>query len=67
MPEAQVDLAGLYVARDVPADASALITGEEPDDASYAWPVTIALGVFTLLFGWAFAIAIRRDWLRPKA
>ncbi len=63
VPEGRVELAGIYAARDVPDGAYALITGEDPDDASYAWPVTIALGVFTLLFGWAFVIAVRRDWL----
>jgi hypothetical protein len=63
VPEDRVELAGIYAARDMPDGAYALITGEDPDDASYAWPVTIALGLFTLLFGWAFVIAVRRDWL----
>ena len=58
---AQADLVGLYVARDVPTDAYALITDEHPADYWYVTPVTVVLGIIALLFAWAFARAIRRD------
>jgi hypothetical protein len=66
VPDARADLVGVYVARSVPEDAYAVITGETPDDYDYVLPLTIALGVFTALFGWAFVRAIRRDWLPAK-
>jgi hypothetical protein len=66
VPDARADLVGVYAARTVPEDSYALVTGETPDDYDYVLPLTIALGVFTALFAWAFARAIRRDWLPAK-
>jgi hypothetical protein len=66
IPEAQVDLVGVFVTRTVPDDAYALITGEEPDDYDYVLPISIALGAFALLFAWGFVHAVRRDWLVAK-
>jgi hypothetical protein len=63
IPNDRVDLAGIYVTHSVPADAYVVITGDEPGDYGYAWPITIALGVFAALFAWGCVVAVRRDWL----
>lgn len=59
VPDAQVDLVGLFVQRGVPSDAYALLTGERPAEYWYILPFTIALSVIALLFAWALARAIR--------
>jgi hypothetical protein len=61
IPDAQLDLIGLYVARTIPADAYAVITGERPEDYWYVLPVTIALAAIGLVFAWALVRAVRRD------
>jgi hypothetical protein len=66
IPDAQIDLVGLYVARGIPSDAYALIDGENPDDYWYVLPVSIGLGVVGLLFAWALVRAVRRDLLSPR-
>lgn len=67
VPEAELDLVGLYVARGIPDDAYALIEGEHPDDYWYVLPISIGLGVVGLLFAWALVRAVRRDLLPPRA
>jgi hypothetical protein len=67
VPEAQLDLVGLYVGRDVPADAYAVVSGEHPADYWYIMPITIGLAVIGLVFAWALVRAVRRDLLSPKA
>ncbi|HET9627740.1 MAG TPA: hypothetical protein VFP84_40560 [Kofleriaceae bacterium] len=67
VPDAQLDLVGLYVARPIPPGAYVVVTGELPDDYWYVLPVTIALAVIFLLFAWAFVRAIRRDLLPTRA
>lgn len=64
---AQADLVGLYVARAIPDDAYALITGEQPAEYWYVMPVTIALAAMGLLFAWALVRAIRRDLWPARA
>lgn len=64
VPDAQLDLVGLYVAHPIPADAYVVVTGELPDDYWYVLPVTIALAILFLVFTWAFVRAVRRDLLR---
>jgi hypothetical protein len=59
IPDAQIDLIGLFVQRGIPADAYALVTGEQPQDYWYILPITIALAVIGLLFAWALVRAIR--------
>ncbi len=67
IPDAQLDLVGLYVSRAIPSDAYALITGEKPDDYWYVLPVTIIVAVIGLLFAWALVRAVKRDLLPPAA
>lgn len=63
IPDAQLDLVGLYVIRSIPSDAYAVIIGEHPQDYWYVMPVTIVLGLIVLLFAWALARAVKRDLL----
>jgi hypothetical protein len=65
IPDAQLDLIGLYVVRDVPSDAYALIAGERPQDYWYVLPVAIAVLLIGLLFMWALVRAIQRE-LPPR-
>lgn len=59
VPDAHIDLVGLFVQRGVPSDAYALITGEQPTDYWYVLPITGVLGLIGLLFAWALVRAIR--------
>jgi hypothetical protein len=61
IPDPQIDLIGVYVARGIPAGAYALITGELPGDYWHVLPVTIALVAIGLVFAWALVRAIRRE------
>ena len=67
LPDAQLELIGLYVARGIPGDAYVLVTGEIPDDYWYVMPITIALAAILLVFAWALVRAIRRDFLPARA
>src|SRR3569623_483661 len=66
VPDAEVDLVGLYVARGIPSDADALLTDDKPDAYWYVLPVTIALAVIALIFGWALVRAVKRDLLDAR-
>jgi len=61
VPDAQIELVGLYVARAIPDDAYALVTGESPEDYWYVMPITVALAAILLVFSWALVRAVRRD------
>lgn len=63
VPDAQIDLLGLYVAKGIPDGAYALIDGERPADYWYVLPISIVLGLIGLLFLWALVRAIKRDIL----
>jgi hypothetical protein len=67
IPDAQLDLVGLYVAREIPAGAYALITDEHPEDYWYVLPITIALAAIGLVFAWALVRAVKRDLLPTRA
>lgn len=71
VPDAQVDLVGLYVLRAIPADAFAVVAGENPEEYWYVLPISIALAAIFLVFAWALIRAVRRDLLpmlrRPTA
>ncbi len=67
VPDAQLDLIGLYVARGIPADAYAVVTGEIPDDYWYVLPITVALAAILLIFAWALVRAVRRDLVPARA
>jgi hypothetical protein len=67
VPDSQLDLIGLYVARTIPAGAFALLVGEKPQDYWYVLPVTIIVGLIALLFAWAFVRAVKRDLLPARA
>lgn len=66
IPDAQLDLIGIYVSRSIPDGAVALIGGEKPQDYWYVLPVTILVGLIGLLFAWALVRAVKRDLLGPK-
>ncbi|HEX4421752.1 MAG TPA: hypothetical protein VH165_27765 [Kofleriaceae bacterium] len=66
IPDAQIDLVGLYVTRSIPADAYVVVTGESPDDYWYVMPVMIAIAAILLVFAWALLRAIRRDLVPPR-
>ncbi len=61
--DGRIDLMGLYVMREIPSDAYAVITGERPEDYWYVLPITIALSLIGLLFTWALVRAVRREVL----
>jgi hypothetical protein len=67
LPDAQIELVGLYVVRGIPEDAYALVTGERPDDYWYVMPITVSLAAILLVFAWALVRAIRRDFLPARA
>jgi hypothetical protein len=67
IPDPQIDLVGLYVSREIPSDAYALITDEHPEDYWYVLPITIALAAIGLVFAWALVRAVKRDLLPTRA
>jgi hypothetical protein len=67
IPDSELDLVGLYVARGIHADAYALITGEKPADYWYVLPVAIALAVIALIFAWVLVRAVKRDLIPTRA
>jgi hypothetical protein len=67
VPDAQLDLIGIYVAREIPAGAYALITDERPEEYWYVLPITIALAAIGLVFAWALVRAVKRDLLPTRA
>ena len=67
IPDAQLDLVGLYVTNTIPSDALALITGERPEDYWYILPIAIALALTGLVFAWALVRAVKRDLLPTRA
>ena len=66
IPDAQIDLVGLYVVRALPSDAYAVILGEKPQDYWYVMPVTVVLAIIALIFAWALVRAVKRDLMSPK-
>lgn len=67
LPDAQIELVGLYAARAIPDDAYALVTGESPEDYWYVMPITVALAAILLVFAWALFRAVRRDLVPARA
>lgn len=67
LPDAQIDLVGLYVTRTIPSDAYVLITSERPADYWYVLPITVALIGIGLVFLWALVRAVKRDLLPARA
>jgi len=67
IPDNELDLVGLYVARTIPSDAYALITGEKPADYWYVLPAVVGLAIIALLFAYVFVRAIKRDLIEPRA
>jgi hypothetical protein len=67
LPDAQIELVGLYAARAIPDDAYALVTGESPEDYWYVMPITVALAAILLVFAWALIRAVRRDLVPARA
>ncbi len=65
IPDAQIDLIGLYVSRGIPSGAYALISDEHPEDYWYVLPVTFALAAIALIFAWALVRAIKREMPTP--
>ncbi len=67
IPDADLDLVGIYAAKEIPDGAFALITGEKPADYWHVLPISIALAVIGLLFLWALVRAVKRDLLPTRA
>jgi hypothetical protein len=67
LPDAQLDLVGIYVARGLPSGAVALIVGEIPQDYWYILPITIVVGIIGLLFLYALIRTVKRDFLPTRA
>ena len=67
IPEAAIDLVGVYARHEIPDDAYAVLTTERPGDYWYVMPITVILVGLALLFAWAFVRAIRRDLLPARA
>ncbi|MEO8703457.1 MAG: hypothetical protein ABI867_25645 [Kofleriaceae bacterium] len=67
VPDAQIDLVGVYAKRGLPDDAYVLITDEIPPDYWYVLYITVALALIGLLFAWALVRAVRRDLLPVRA
>lgn len=63
IPDAELDLIGLYVSKEIPPGAYALIDGEKPQDYWYVLPISIGLLAIGLVFLWALVRAIKRDFL----
>ncbi|HLL23128.1 MAG TPA: hypothetical protein VK427_13400 [Kofleriaceae bacterium] len=66
IPDAQLDLVGIYVTRPIPDAAYALIVGEVPQDYWYILPISIVVGLIGLVFLYALVRAVRRDLLPPR-
>lgn len=67
IPDAVVDLVGIYVTRAIPNDAHALLVGEVPQDYWYILPITIVVGLIGLLFLYALIRTVKRDVLPTRA
>ncbi|MDQ3367348.1 MAG: hypothetical protein M3680_18140 [Myxococcota bacterium] len=67
IPEAQLDLVGIYATRAIPADAYALIANEQPQEFWYILPILIVVALIGLLFLWGLIRTIRRDLLPTRA
>jgi hypothetical protein len=67
LPDAQLDLIGMYVVRSVPENAYAVIIGESPKDYWYVMPVTVLLALIALIFAWALVRAVKRDLMPTRA
>ncbi len=67
IPDADLDLIGIYSSRGIPDSAYALTSGEKPADYWYVLPISIALGLIGLLFLWALVRAVKRDILPTRA
>ncbi|MBL9013476.1 MAG: hypothetical protein JNL83_04820 [Myxococcales bacterium] len=64
IPDAEIDLVGLYISKEIPDGAYAVIDGEKPQDYWYVLPISIGLLVIGLVFLWALVRAIKRDFLQ---
>ncbi len=67
VPDAQLELIGIYVARAIPAGAYVVVTGEAPAEYWYVMPVTVVLALIALMFAWALVRAVKRDLLPTRA
>jgi hypothetical protein len=67
LPDAQLDLVGIYVSRGLPSGAVALLVGEIPQDYWYILPITIVVGIIGLFFLYALIRTIKRDFLPTRA
>ncbi len=67
LPDAELDVIGVYVAHEIPSDAYAVMTDERPAQYWYVLPVTIALAVIGLVFAWILVRAVKRDLLPTRA
>jgi hypothetical protein len=64
LPWSAIDVAVLWLPRTPPDGAVVVLLGEEPGRYWYVLPIYGAIALFGLLFAWALARAVKRDFLR---
>jgi hypothetical protein len=64
LPWSAIDVAALWLPRTPPDGAVVVLLGEEPGRYWYVLPIYGAIALFGLLFAWALARAVKRDFLR---
>lgn len=62
IPWSALDVAAIWAPRTMPSGARVVIADEKPADYWYLTPVYIGLAVIALLFSWALAMAVRRQF-----
>ncbi|MEO7091773.1 MAG: hypothetical protein ABI175_00895 [Polyangiales bacterium] len=67
IPDADLDLVGIYASHGIPDGAYALISGDKPADYWHVLPISIGLALIGLLFLWALIRAVKRDLLPSRA
>lgn len=67
VPDADLDLVGIYAAKAIPDGAYAVIAGEKPADYWHVLPISIGLVLIGLVFLWALIRAVKRDILPTRA
>jgi hypothetical protein len=65
IPDAEIDLAGFYVDKNIPADAYALIANDRPAEYWYVLPIMVLLLLLGTLFVWVLVRSVKRDFLDP--
>lgn len=67
IPWSSIDVAGIWARRTIPAGAWVVLADEKPGDYWYLTAIYIGLAVLGLLFTWALARAVRRQFFDKTA